>query len=150
MGESLRERALRMLGRRDYARLELAHKLMPHAESAAQVYALLDDLTARGLLSDERYALARVSARSGRVGDAQLAYELRLKGVAGELVSAAIATGEDELSRAWRVWQRKFARQPALAADDVVARSRQMRFLAGRGFSAETIRRVLRGDLEDD
>ena len=150
MGKALRERALRMLARRDYARLELAGKLAPHAESAEQVQALLDDLTASGLLSDERYALARVNARAGRVGDAQLAHELRSKGVAGELLSAALATGDDELSRAWRVWQRKFGRQPALAADDVVARSRQMRFLAGRGFSAETIRRVLRGDLEDD
>ncbi len=139
-----------MLGRRDYARHELAQKLAPHAESAAQVQALLDDLTASGLLSDERYALARVRARAGRVGDALLAHELRSKGVAGELVSAVLATGEDELSRAWRVWQRKFAGQPILAADGVVARSRQMRFLAGRGFSAETIRRVLRGDLEDD
>jgi regulatory protein len=90
------------------------------------------------------------NARAGRVGDAQLAHELRSKGVAGELVSARWPTGEDELTRARRVWQRKFARQPALAADDVVERSRQMRFLAGRGFSAETIRRVLRGDLEDD
>jgi regulatory protein len=45
-----------MLARRDYARQELAGKLAPHAESAEQVQALLDDLTASGLLSDERYA----------------------------------------------------------------------------------------------
>ncbi|WP_291991413.1 recombination regulator RecX [Candidatus Accumulibacter sp. ACC007] len=150
MGDVLRERALRMLGRRDYARLELAQKLAPHAPSTEHLQALLDDLTASGLLSDERYALARVNARAGRVGDAQLVHELRSKGVAAELVSAALATGEDELARACRVWQRRFARQPGAVADDAVARSRQMRFLAGRGFSAETIRRVLRGDFEND
>lgn len=150
MGDALRERALRMLGRRDYARLELARKLAPRAESAEHLQALLDDLTASGLLSDERYALMRIAARAGRVGDALLVHELRSKGVAAELVSAALDTSEDELSRAYRVWQRRFARQPLAAADDAVTRSRQIRFLAGRGFSAETIRRVLRGDLEND
>ncbi|MCB1933834.1 regulatory protein RecX [Accumulibacter sp.] len=152
MSDALRERALRMLGRRDYARQELAHKLAVHAGSAAQLDALLDDLGRSALLSDERYAAGRVHSRGARIGDAKLAHELRAKGVAADLVKAALATGEDELLRARRVWERKFSRQPA-AVDDLegtVARNRQMRFLAGRGFSRETIRRVLRGDLEND
>lgn len=33
---------------------------------------------------------------------------------------------------------------------DAAERARQMRFLMSRGFSGETIRRVLRGDFEDD
>ena len=37
-----------------------------------------------------------------------------------------------------------------LAAGDAAERARQARFLAGRGFSADTIRRVLRGHLDDD
>lgn len=151
MGDALRERALRMLARRDHARLELAQKLSPQAESAAQLESLLDALEAGGQLSDERYALARVHWRGLRVGDARLAHELRKKGVSAELVSAVLATGESEVARARRVWQGKFLRQSLDAAADVAAeRGRQMRFLAGRGFSAETIRRVLRGDFEDD
>ncbi|MBL8422811.1 MAG: recombination regulator RecX [Candidatus Accumulibacter phosphatis] len=149
MCNDLRERALRLLARRDYARQELSRKLAPHAESAQQLAALLDDLAAGSLLSDQRYAATRISSRGARVGDARLAYELRGKGVAEDVVSAALAGVEDELTRARRVWQRKFA-GGAPAAGDAAERARQARFLAGRGFSADTIRRVLRGHLDDD
>jgi len=148
MNDTLRERALRLLARREHARLELARKLAPHAESAEQLEALLDDLSARRLLSDERYTEMRMNARSARFGNARLAHELRTQGVAEELVSAALAAGEDELSRARQVWQRKFGSQTV--ATDAAGRARQMRFLMSRGFSGETIRRVLRGDFEDD
>ena len=148
MSEPLRQHALRLLARRDHARVELAHKLARDAESAEQLEALLDELTASELLSDERYAAARVNSRGARVGDAKLVHELRTKGVAADLVSAALASGEDELSRARRVWQRKFSRQPTTTDDDL-ARAQQMRFLAGRGFSHETIQRVLR-DLDEN
>jgi len=147
MNDTLRERALRLLARREHARVELSRKLAPHAESAEQLDALLDELTARHLLSDERYAEMRMNARGARFGNARLAHELRTQGIAEDLVSAALASGEDELSRARQVWQRKFGDQPAVEAS---GRARQMRFLMSRGFSSETIRRVLRGDFEDD
>jgi regulatory protein len=143
---SLRERALRLLARREHARVELSRKLAPHAESAEQLAALLDNLAERSLLSDERYVEMRLNARRARYGDARLAHELRTQGVAGELVSAALAGGQDELGRARQIWQRKFGEQGTDAAE----RARQMRFLMNRGFSGETIRRVLRGDLEED
>ncbi len=146
MSGSLRERALRLLARREHARVELSRKLAPHAESAEQLAALLDNLAERSLLSDERYVEMRLNARRARYGDARLAHELRTQGVAGELVSAALAGGQDELGRARQIWQRKFGEQGADAAE----RARQMRFLMNRGFSGETIRRVLRGDLEED
>jgi SOS response regulatory protein OraA/RecX len=84
----LRERALRLLARREYTRQELSRKIAPLAESAEQLAALLDDLTTRHLLSDERYAEARRNSRAPRLGDARLAYELRSRGVAAELVCA--------------------------------------------------------------
>jgi regulatory protein len=146
MSGTLRERALRLLARREHARAELARKLKPHAESDEALAALLDDLTARRLLSDERYVEMRLNARAARYGNARLAYELRTQGVADELVAAALATGDDELSRARAAWQRKFGDR----ATDDGDRARQMRFLLSRGFSGETVRRVLRGDFEDD
>ena len=148
MSSSLRERALRLLARREHARQELARKLAPHAESAEEIERLLDDLCARRLLSDERYVEMRMNARSARFGNARLAHELRTQGIAGELVDTALNETTDELSRAREVWQRKFG---ALAdTQDASGRARQIRFLMGRGFSGETIRRVLRGDFEDE
>ena len=148
MSGTLRERALRLLARREHARVELSRKLAPYAESTEQLDMLLDDLTARRLLSDERYVEMRLNARSARFGNARLAHELRTQGVAEELVSEALAGSDDELSRARQVWQRKFGNTPAVA--EANERARQMRFLMSRGFSGETIRRVLRGDFEDD
>ena len=149
MQDALRERALRLLARREYTRHDLSQKVALFAESAEQLEALLDDLTSRHLLSDQRYAETRRNSRAPRLGDARLAYELRSKGVAAELVSATLAAGEDELTRARRVWQRRFG---SLAdVGDAAEQARQMRFLAGRGFSGETIRRLLSGaTLEDD
>lgn len=148
MNCTLRERALRLLARREHARTELARKLAPYAESIDVLDVLLDDLSARRLLSDERYVEMRMNARRGRFGNARLAYELRTQGISAELVDAALATGDDELTRAHQVWQRKFGGKTQ--ALDATERARQMRFLMSRGFSAETIRRVLRGDFEDE
>jgi len=148
MSGTLRERALRLLARREHARAELARKLAPHAESEQALEALLDDLTARRLLSDERYVEMRLNARAARFGNARLAYELRTQGVSSELVAAALEGSADELCRARAVWQRKFGAQPEAA--DAADRARQMRFMLNRGFSAETIRRIVRGDFEND
>jgi regulatory protein len=143
---ALRERALRLLARREHARSELRRKLAPHAESAEALDALIEDLVARDLLSDERYVEMRMNSRAARFGDARLANELRTMGVPDPLVEAALAGESDELKRACAVWQRKYGAAPT----DAAARARQIRFLMSRGFSGETIRRVMRGDFEDD
>ncbi len=148
MSGTLRERALRLLARREYSRVELARKLSPHAESAEALESLLDGLSASRLLSDERYVEMRMNARGRRFGNARLAYELRTQGVAEDLVEAALAAGGDELTRARQVWMRKFGDRPE--TPDAGQRASQMRFLTSRGFSGETIRRLLRGDFEDD
>lgn len=145
---TLRERALRFLARREHSRVELARKLGQYAESAEQLAALLDELTARRLLSDERYTEMRVHARAARFGNARLAQELRTQGVAEEIVGAALAAEVDELIRARQVWSRKFGEQAK--AQDAAARARQIRFMMSRGFSGETIRRVMHGNFEND
>lgn len=148
MSDTLRERALRMLARREHARAELARKLAPHAESADALDALLDDLERRHLLSDERYAEMRVNVRSARYGNARLIQELRATGVDPGAVDQALATVEGEFSRARQVWQRKFgANMPPVDASE---RARQANFLMRRGFSGDIIRRLLRGDYEGE
>ncbi len=146
--DSLRERAMRLLARREHSRVELARKLAIHAESPEALELVLDNLSARQLLSDERYVEMRMNARSSRFGNARLSHELRTMGVAGELVQDALSKATDELTRAREVWQRKFGN--LAEPQEPAARVRQIRFMTGRGFSGETIRQVLRGDFEDD
>ena len=137
----LRVRALQLLTRRDYSRAELQKKLAAHAESAEELASVLDTLQGERLLSDHRYATQRVTARAGRYGDARLKQELRLKGVSDDDIAAALPEGGDETERCLAVWQRKFG-QPAQTPEE---RAKQMRFLQYRGFSGESIRRVMRG-----
>lgn len=144
MSQALRERALRILARREHTRLELRGKLAGDAGSRQELDTLLDDLVRQGLLSDERYAATRLHARAPRFGDARLACELRAKGVADDVIRQTLASGEDELTRAQHIWQRKYG-FPANPVTDPADIARQARFLAGRGFSSATIRRLLRG-----
>ena len=146
MSETLRQRALRLLAQREHARAELKRKLTRHAEadghSEEQLEALLDDLVARRLLSDARYAEMRVSVRGRRYGNARLSHELRQTGVAAETAAEAMTNAGDELARAQVVWARKFDSPP----NDAAERARQVRFMMNRGFSSDTIRRLLRGE----
>ena len=107
--------------------------------SVAAIEALLDWLQARRYLCDERFAESRVHARIDRFGHARIRLELAQHGVA-LAPDAAQRLRETEYERARALWARKYVG----AANDASNRSRQSRFLAGRGFSAEVIGRVLR------
>jgi regulatory protein len=146
---SLRARALQYLARREYSRAELRGKLLPHmqmdegceTDQPAALDALLDDLTARGWLSDARAATQWVHAKRSRFGTQRITHELRQKGIAEDLISAELpALKESELEAARNVWQRKFGTLP----QDAKEKAKQMRFLQSRGFSTDVIFKVLR------
>lgn len=139
---SLRERALRLLARREYSRAELARKLAPSAEGE-DLDALLDDLERENLLSNARFAEMLAHSRAGRHGSLRLKAELRDKGVPAELIDATVAEAKGrDLEAARAVWQKKFGIPPRDAGE----RAKQMRFLAARGFPAEVVRRVVGGE----
>src|SRR5207247_4365045 len=120
---SLRERALRLLARREHSRAELAHKLAAHGRHEDDLEALLEDLSRRRLLSDERYAESRVHALSRKFGAARIAHELRAKGLDKELAEQASgAARATEVERAREMWRRKFR----VAARTSAERDRQM------------------------
>ena len=125
---------------------------------AAQVEALLDELQAQGLLSAERFIESRVHARSARFGNRRIQAELARHGLqVDEHTAEQLRATEYERARA--VWVRRYGRaSEATQADadvdlahagapraDAAETARQMRFLAARGFSAEVIRRVVKG-----
>jgi regulatory protein len=139
VSDALRAQALRLLARREHTRAELQQKLAA-AGDAPQIAVLLDQLEAAGLLSDARFAESFVASRAARFGAARLRHELRLRGVADQLIDEALATGTDELARAREVWRRKFGVPPADARDY----GRQLRFLQSRGFSVDTFKSLLK------
>ncbi len=143
---NLRERALRFLARREYARDELARKLAPYTEDRDEIAALLDDFTRRGWLSEARFVAMTVQARREKFGSRRIAHELREKGVSEEAIAAVLPEiRESELENARAVWVKKFGCPPL----DAKEQAKQTRFLMGRGFGAETIAKVLRRQKDD-
>lgn len=134
------------LARREYSYEELLHKLSSHAGEEDNLPALLEDFKQRGWLSDTRYTEQVVHARKGRYGYLRVAHELRQHGVSDELISQAVAEmAPDELETAKTVYRKKFS-QPPQSREEW---AKQARFLQGRGFSFEVIRRVLSNSPED-
>jgi len=143
---TLRERALRLLARREHSRAELARKLRTYASPAEELETLLEDLSRRRLLSDERYAESRAHALSRKYGAARIAHELRARGLDKALAEQASgAARATEVERAREVWRRKFRVAPKTREEQ----AKQMRFLRSRGFSFDAIRAVLGGPGED-
>jgi len=150
---SVKGRALRYLSQREHSRLELERKLARHvqdteaASAQAQIALALDQLAAADLLSEARAAESVLSSQGRRYGSRRLKQVLLLKGLEPDLISATLRQAKGtELARAREVWRRRFGEQPADAAE----RARQMRFMAGRGFDGDVIRRVVQGGDGDD
>jgi regulatory protein len=149
---SVKGRALRYLAQREHSRAELERKLARHVEDSAdasaatQIAAALDELAARGLISEARVAESVLASQAPRHGARRLKQDLQARGLEPALVAATLQQARGtELERAREVWRRRFGAPPADAGE----RARQMRFLAGRGFEVEVIRRVVRGPEED-
>lgn len=137
----LRNRALRMLARREHTRAELAQKLSRYAEQHDDLEALIDDLARSGLVSDRRFAEHFIAAKQKRFGHLKIAHELKTKGLDAESIKRlTVASREQELDAARAVWQRKFPSPPANSAE----KAKQIRFLQGRGFSSDTIYRLFK------
>ena len=168
---SLQARALRLLAQREHSRLELERKLQrfiarPDADStdptestdpvatasAAPHYSAqdlsdaLDALQAKGFIQPERVAQSVLHRRAPKLGSQRVLQELRQKGLDEDLIRNAAATlRSSEHARAWAVWQRKFGQ----AATTPQERAKHMRFLASRGFSAEVVGKVVRGQAPE-
>ena len=113
-----------------YGRIpELERKLARHVEdqpgasAAAQIAAALDELAARGLLSEARTAESVLLSQGRRHGVRRLKQTLQGKGLASELVAQTLQQARvTELDRAREVWRRRFGTPPTDAAE----RARQM------------------------
>ena len=149
---SLQARAVAWLAQREHSRSELRQKLLRAARRLAEsaeadasadaladeVERLLDALHAKDLLSDQRFADSRLRVRAAGQGMRRIQAELARHGL--KLAPQPLQQLRDsELERATQLWRRRFG-EPAADAKE---RSRQMRFLAGRGFAGDVIRKVL-------
>ena len=135
----LYQRAVRLLARREHTRAELTRKLAPHG-TEDEIDSVLNQLAQSGLQSDARFAESYLRSQAGRLGAARLRQTLRNKGIENDLIAASVDELSDEAGRIQTVWQKKFGTAPV----DAREWARQARFLQGRGFSSELIRKLLK------
>lgn len=141
---NLRQRALRLLARREHSRAELARKLAAYGQ-ADEIETVLDGLESEGLLSERRYVEVLAHAYAGRYGSLRLAHALQRQGVHGQQAEHAVRLArEADLAACKALWQRKFGTPPR----DQKEKARQYRFLLGRGYPAEVVARIV-GGIDD-
>ena len=134
-------RAMGLLARREHGRAELRSKLVAKGVDADVAAGVVEKLQAEGLQSEERFAAALVRRRIARgYGPVYIRGELRERRVDDEVADA-------ELNRTDGFWLR--------LAEDALARkfpphkgrdtpyNTRARFLARRGFPADTVYRAL-------
>ncbi len=141
--QGARDTALRALARREHSAAELAFKLKQRGHADAVVQATVEAVVDAGWQSDARYAemLVRNRVEQG-YGPLRIRAELQAAGVPDAMAREALETAEIDWCACVRaVHQRRFR---ALASN-AKQWQQQYRFLAGRGFSSEHIRTVLKG-----
>jgi len=144
---TVRTAALALLAGRDFARNELAQRLLRRGYPAAIVATVVEGLAAQRLLSETRFVEQFIRQHAGRGhGPVRIRVELRERGVAdGDIEEGLAAAAEDWARIAREARRRRFGLSPP---GDYRERARQARFLQYRGFSAEQVRAAL-GPGED-
>lgn len=130
------EAAVRLLALRPHSALELRRKLRRRGCPREEVEAALERVRDLGYQSDTGFAESLVRARASSRGRAAMAADLAARGIDRSAAGQALAeiTPEIELDAARRVAARMSGVDPARLGGR----------LQRRGFSSETVRRLMR------
>jgi len=135
--QSLNERAMNLLARREHSVAELVRKLSVDFDYDDIIVAI-DKLTDKNLQSDQRFAENYLRYRSQRgFGYQKIRQELKERGVDAELISDALAESDiDWFALAAGARCKRFGEEDP---EDYEERAKQQRFLQYRGFTHEQI-----------
>jgi regulatory protein len=146
------ERALRLLTARGYAEKELRQRLLKGGAEPHHVDAVIERLTASGLLNDAAYARAftRSRVRSRGASARRVKQELWRHGVAADIVAEAVEEvfADEAVDEAAVVEQLARRRAVSLTGlEPAVQRRRLYGYLARRGYDANDVRRAVEAVL---
>lgn len=149
-------RAATLCSASELAPSDIQDKLIKWGLTPDESSCVIQELTDQGFLDEQRFARAFVHDRHafngwGRI---KIAYQLRQKGISGDVINDAIATLDDEAYRQTLVellrakWRSVKGREPRAAW------AAMMRFAASRGFesavAATCVKQVTHLDAEED
>ncbi len=138
---AIRRAAMDLLARREHSFHELTQKLKARFPEADVILAL-EQLREENLQSDQRFLEAYIRYRASRgFGPLKIEAELYPKGLDPSEVKEALYSGDYDWVELCR--QAREKRFPALDSQNPKDRARCQRFLQGRGFGFEEIRKAL-------
>jgi regulatory protein len=145
---AVRDAAIALLARRDFATIELCQRLESCGYDTAVVGATLAELAAERIVDDARFCENYVAYHTNRgQGPARIAANMKALGLPCELIDRALGASPDWRARAQAVRTRRFGPELPQSWPE---KSRQARFLQYRGFSADHIRAALGTDFNLD
>lgn len=139
--------AYELLARRPWTRKELTERLRRRGAPPAIAAELVAELEAAGYVDDRAFARgwAETRARQKALGRQRIAAELRAKGVARELIEAALRETFGEVSEETQALAVARRRLPSLLQRDPRKAPARLRdHLLRRGFPSEVVSAVLR------
>ena len=138
----LEKKALGLLARREYSRGELTHKLMGGEESLlGDVEQLMDSLEAQGYVSDERAAESILRAYQGKYGLNKIRQVLQLKKINDQVSSGLL---QQVQTNEYETLQALFVKRYLVPPETPKERVQCMRYYQNRGYTVESILRVLK------
>lgn len=143
----IRMSAMNLLAMREHSAKELAVKLGKKFSQSDWIATELEKLKIDGLQSDQRFAEAYVNMRlrQGK-GATVIRLELKDKGVAGTIINEYLSGDTDWNALALQAYKKKFGNK---LIPDLKEKSRRIRFLTARGFSAANIQYAIKNASAD-
>lgn len=151
MNDDIKEAALRLLGRREYSRLELFTKLnKKFDQEETLINAVLDELQSKDWQSDERYAEALINHHriTTKAGPFQLLQKLKAKGISEDISNKKInqlLKPEDQTETIHQLATKKkreiIARGKYLSDFEIQQKITQ--YLVRKGYSLDLIKKTI-------
>ena len=144
---SIRMSAMNLLAMREHSAKELAIKLSKKFDKNDWIADELEKLKRDGLQSDQRFTEAYVNMRlrQGK-GALLIRLELQEKGITDALINEYLSVHIDWNALALQTFKKKFGDKPIV---DIKEKSRRIRFLTARGFSAANIQYAFKYSIVD-
>ena len=146
--------AYRFLSYRPRSKKEVERKLKEKKISGENIVSIISLLEKNNYLNDREFTLnwIRYRMENRPLGRRSLEYELREKGVDSEIIKDSldeVYTGEfDEYEVAVRLAEKKIASLRKVKTEDNIVKRRLFSYLHRKGFSYDTIERVIENILD--
>ena len=141
--QSAKSTAVRLLSRREHSAFEIRAKLAKREFDNSEIEQTIVELIQGSWLSDERFAEAYIRMRQLKgFGPIRISIELNERGVKESIVETYLHAGETSWSQTLVEQYKKKYKNKAI--EDYSDKAKRIRFLQYRGFSLDSIYRLVK------